>query len=536
MHVRFQDYSQFEWLRLFSKTASGLVVIMASLVLFGWLLGLRPLIRILPTLVAMNPVTALLFIFSGLALRRLTRPKPVPAGKLDIELILLIILVVTASLLRLWDYCFGLPFHVQQFLFAQKSAPSGLYPANELAPNTALCFLLCGIAILLLDLEGGWIFFAAQSAVLLAGLLALLALVGYSYRVLVLYRLGESQPMALVTALSFALLCMGALAARPQIGLMQVITSSTTGGSVARRLLPGAILLPWGLGALLLMREQAGQYSSEYAMAFFAVTCIVIFGGLVWWNAFLLYRADLERVRAEEQLRQAGANLERSNTDLQQFAYVASHDLTEPLRMVISYLQLLSQRHSASLEPQAKEFITFAVDGAMRMQGLIQDLLAYSRVEMRGRSPEPTDTQQVLHSALANLKVAIEETGAIITTAPLPQVQADRVQLTQVFQNLIANALKFHGSAPPRVEIGAEKRDGYWLLSVRDNGIGIDPKNAERIFVIFQRLHTRQEYPGTGIGLAICKKIIERHGGRIWVESTPGQGATFYFTLPALPP
>lgn len=534
MQVRFKDYSQYEWLRLFSKTASELVVIMASLVLFGWLLGIRPLIRIFPTLVAMNPVTAVLFILSGLALGRLTRQKPPSASWRDRWLILLVILVVTASLLRMWDYYFGLPFHVQQFLFAQKSAPSGLYPANELAPNTALSFLLCGVAILLLDLEGGWVFFVAQSAVVLAGLIALLALVGYSYRVLLLYRVGESQPMALVTALSFALLCMGALAARPQKGLMQVITSPTTGGSVARRLLPGAILLPWGFGAVLLMREQAGHYSSEYAMAVFAVTCIVIFGGLVWWNATLLYRADLERVRAEEQLRQAGANLQRSNTDLQQFAYVASHDLTEPLRMVASYLQLLNQRHSSTLDPQAKEFINFAIDGAMRMQGLIQDLLAYSRVEMRGRSPEPTDTQQALTTALSNLKMAIEETGALITTDPLPKVQADRVQLTQVFQNLIANALKFHGPEPPRIQIGAEERDGQWLLSVRDNGIGIDPKNAERIFVIFQRLHTRQEYPGTGIGLAICKKIIERHGGRIWVESTPGQGATFFFTLPAL--
>jgi light-regulated signal transduction histidine kinase (bacteriophytochrome) len=241
----------------------------------------------------------------------------------------------------------------------------------------------------------------------------------------------------------------------------------------------------------------------------------------------------IERRRAEEQLRRTTADLQRSNTELQQFAYVASHDLSEPLRMVISYLQLLNEKQQGKLEPQTEEFLRFASEGAHRMQALIKDLLAYSRVDLRGRSFGETNVEQGLKAAMANLKVAIDESRAEISHDALPTLRADPVQITQVFQNLIGNAIKFRGTQPPRIHVSAELRQEEWLFGVRDNGIGIEPKNFDRIFVIFQRLHTRQEYPGTGMGLAICKRIIERHGGRIWLESQPGQGTVFYFTLPA---
>jgi signal transduction histidine kinase len=249
-----------------------------------------------------------------------------------------------------------------------------------------------------------------------------------------------------------------------------------------------------------------------------------------------------ERKRAENKLECALAELERSNADLQQFAYAASHDLQEPLRMITSYLQLIAQRYRSRLDADADEFITFAVDGAARMQRLIRDLLAYSRVGTRGQPFTPTDCEAVLEQALANLQIAIEESSATVTHDPLPAVLADEGQLVQVFQNLIGNAVKFHGVEPPCVHISVhahplppvgEGRGEGWEFSVRDNGIGIEPKQFERIFTVFQRLHTQTEYPGSGIGLAICKKIVERHGGRIWVESQPGQGSTFYFTLPA---
>jgi light-regulated signal transduction histidine kinase (bacteriophytochrome) len=230
---------------------------------------------------------------------------------------------------------------------------------------------------------------------------------------------------------------------------------------------------------------------------------------------------------------QTQEELRRSNAELEQFAYVASHDLQEPLRMVASYTQLLAKRYKGRLDADADEFIGFAVDGANRMQRLIQDLLAYSRVTTKQRELRLTSAEAALTRALANLRQAMAESGAVVTHDPLPDVVADETQLSQVFQNLVGNAIKYRGDAPPRVHVGVQRRDQEWVVSVRDNGIGIDPKYFERIFLLFQRLHGREHYEGTGIGLTIARKIIERHGGRIWVESQPGHGACFTFTLPA---
>jgi PAS domain S-box-containing protein len=260
-------------------------------------------------------------------------------------------------------------------------------------------------------------------------------------------------------------------------------------------------------------------------------------GSVISWQdrpALLAFFIDItERKHGEEALLRHAAELERSNSELEQFAYVASHDLQEPLRMVNSYTQLLAKRYEGKLDDAADEFIGYIVGGATRMYQLINDLLAYSRVSSQGNPFSPTDCEALLANALSNLHVTVQETGAVVTHDPLPMVMADGLQLGQVFQNLISNALKFHGEACPRVHVSAEQRGKEWLFSILDNGIGIDPQFSERIFVIFQRLHSREAYPGTGVGLAICKKIVERHGGRIWADSPPGQGAAFCFSLPA---
>lgn len=238
--------------------------------------------------------------------------------------------------------------------------------------------------------------------------------------------------------------------------------------------------------------------------------------------------------RVEHELALHTIELRQSNEELERFAHVASHDLQEPLRMVISYLQLLELRYRDQLDQDAKDFIDFAVDGAARMKALISDLLAYSRVQQSEKTFQPVQMQCILDQALDNLQVTIEDNRAtVVQNSPMPEVVADKSQILQVWQNLLSNALKFRSEASPEIYIDAVRRDDRWVFSVRDNGIGIESQHLERIFVIFQRLHTNREYPGTGIGLAICKKIVEQHGGTIWIESTPEQGTTVYFTIPA---
>ena len=233
-----------------------------------------------------------------------------------------------------------------------------------------------------------------------------------------------------------------------------------------------------------------------------------------------------------EALQRQAEELARSNAELEQFAYVASHDLQEPLRAVSGCLQLLEKRYKGELDASADQFISRAADGALRMQTFIHDLLEFARVGTRGQEFKATDSAAVWDQAMTNLEAAIEESGAVVTHDPLPSMMADRVQLGQLFQNLLGNAIKFRSDNPPEIHIGVEPKDSEWQFFVRDNGIGIDSEYADRIFAVFQRLHTREEYSGTGIGLAICKKIVERHGGRIWLESELERGSTFNFTIP----
>lgn len=252
------------------------------------------------------------------------------------------------------------------------------------------------------------------------------------------------------------------------------------------------------------------------------------------FNAFI--RDVTQRKKAEAEIRQKTGALARSNQELEQFAYIASHDLQEPLRMISSFTGLLAERYRGKLGAEADEFIHFVTDGARRMQRMIQDLLEYSRVGRKEIVFESVDTEALLQQVLQNLKIAMEEGGACVTHDPLPPVKGDALQLMGLFQNLIGNAIKFCGKEKPVIHVSAAAGEREATFSVRDNGIGIDPQFYDRIFVLFQRLHGRGEYGGTGIGLAICKKIVERHGGKIWVESAPGKGSTFYLTLPVIPP
>lgn len=274
------------------------------------------------------------------------------------------------------------------------------------------------------------------------------------------------------------------------------------------------------------LRKDGREFPVELSLASWTADKRIFFSAII---------SDItDRKRAEQAVESHAQELIRSNAELEQFAYVASHDLQEPLRMISSYTQLLARRYKGRLDADADEFIAFAVDGATRMQELIRNLLEYSRVGTKGEKMRPTDCGNLLGRVLAGLRVAIEQNKATVTRGSLPTVMADDTQLSQVLQNLIGNAIKFHGQDPPNIHVAAELRGPEWVFSIRDNGIGFDPKHASRVFALFQRLHSRKEYPGTGIGLAICKKIVERHGGRIWAESMPGTGTTFFFTLPKM--
>jgi PAS domain S-box-containing protein len=264
-------------------------------------------------------------------------------------------------------------------------------------------------------------------------------------------------------------------------------------------------------------------------------------GAHVWAVVSPLNDYDGNRIGAIETIRditvikETEANLARSNSELEQFAYVASHDLQEPLRKIAGFTELLANRYKGKLDDKAESYMAYIVDGATRMRSLINDLLKYSRVMRSSRELVETDCAALVSVVLRDIEIAVRESNAKIVCGPLPTIQADRKQLGQLFQNLIGNAIKYRGAAPPRITITAIRQQGNWLFSVGDNGIGIAPEFYERIFAIFQRLHTRAEYPGTGIGLAVCQKIVERHGGKIWVESTAGKGSTFFFTIPLTP-
>ncbi len=239
-----------------------------------------------------------------------------------------------------------------------------------------------------------------------------------------------------------------------------------------------------------------------------------------------------QRMQSEEDLTQKIAELARSNQDLEQFAYAASHDLQEPLRMVTTYVQLLEERYKGKLDADADKYIHYAVDGAARMRTLIEDLLAFSRSGQPRMQTGSIDVHALVERVLENLTVSIQESGAQVTSGPLPTSWTNATQLEQVFQNLIGNAIKFRSTQPPVIHIAADLVEGEWIYSVQDNGIGIAPEYADLVFSVFKRLHTREEYPGNGIGLSICKKIVERHGGKIWLEPAAGKGARFRFSLP----
>jgi signal transduction histidine kinase len=520
-----------------SEAASVVVFFVGCLVLGGWALdvaGLRTFV--LPGLISMKANAALGHALIGTSLWLLQTRRAGRRARRVAQACALIVALIGS--LTLVEYLLGQDLGIDQLLFREPPWDVSTGYAGRMPAYAALNFLMIGSALLLLDRRTRRGYWPAQFLALIAGVIALLILVHYGFRLSTPPGAGAFYPsMPLHGAIAFAIASAGVQFARPDRGMVQVFTSNGVGGTMARRLVPVCLIVPFALDLLTFEGERAGLYETATQTAIHSVLVTSVLLVVVYQVSTFLNRVDARRRLAEQRLKTAVDELGRSNRDLEQFASVASHDLQEPLRMVTSYVQLLGRRYAGRLDADADEFIAFAADGANRMQRLINDLLAYARLSTRGGPFATTEAEAALKQALTNLQVAIEESGAVVTHDLLPSVTGDATQLVQLLQNLVGNALKFRSDARPRIHVSARPRPGAsagqteWVFSVRDNGIGIDPQYADNIFVMFRRLHPREAYAGTGIGLAICKRIVERHGGRIWVESETGKGATFYFTI-----
>ena len=512
--------------RTVARAGAIFCVCLGVIVLVGWALRIELLKTIIPGGMTMKPNTALCIVFLGVSLTFWPGSSGSPWRRLVAFACAIAVLAVAS--LTIFEYVSRFAVGIDRLLLPYGHYGSRPHP-GRMALTTALGFMLLGASIVcLLTNRAG----AAQALALPAGFLSAAAVVGYAFGARSLYQVEGFATVAVHTAVGQHVLSLAVLLSSGDRGLMRRVSSSGPGGTAVRKLLAPAFLLFPLLGLVSLAGQKAGRYGLEFGTAILTLTYILLLGALMLWIGKRVDRHEEERVAVQELLAMRSEELTRSNAELEQFAYIASHDLQEPLRMIASYLELLERRYRGRLDTDADEFIGFAVDGAKRLQTLIQDLLAYSGVATRAMPPEPVNSEVVLDEAIQDMGISIRESNARITHEPLPTVTADRAQLAQLFRNLLENALKFRTQAPPEVHISVSRDGTAWRFAVRDNGIGMDAQHFERAFRMFQRLHTREEYAGTGIGLAVCKKIVERHGGRIWLESNPGEGSKFFFTLP----
>lgn len=645
---------QSQYMLAFSEVSSILIIIIGFLFLVGWAFDIGVLKSPSTDFSTIKSNVALSFVFIGLALW-LLQTKRINQRNGRIARILAVI-VTLIGFLTIIEYLFNINIGIDQMLFQEVPGALRTASPNRMAFNAAFNLLVMGVVLLIFDKETKNGQQPAQYLIIVMGVISFLAITGYLYHASELYQITSYTGIAIYAALMFILIGTCALSARPDKGIMELLTSDRIAGVFGRRIMLAVIIIPLILGWLEILGEQFGLYDFPLGAAISATFTIVFLTILVWFSIMSIDKIDIRRISAEKNIkRQAnllnlthdaifvlniddkitfwnkgsqetygwsqnevqgkvthellqteypkplkeiqddvlnygqwdgelkhkkrdGApiivlsrwslqkdesgkptgfleintditkrkeaedklkklvdELKSSNDELRQFNYITSHDLQEPLRNVASYAQLLERRYKDKLDKDADEYINFVVDAATRMKEMIQGLLDYSNVGTRKENFESLDVEDILKQVLSNLDALIEENDAAINYDPLPVINADRELLVQLFQHLIKNAIKFRKpDEPPKIHISARKdsQKKEYIFSVSDNGIGIEPQYTDRIFELFKRLHTIDEYKGTGIGLAIAKRIIERHGGHIWVESDYGAGSTFYFTLP----
>ncbi len=640
-------------LKYFSEISSILIALLGFIMILGWIFNILILESPGPNFSTVKSDLALCFVLIGTSLW-LLQTRIISKRKQQISHILAGI-VILIGILTIIEYLFSLNLGIDQLLFIQYPSASDSLSSNRMEFIAALNISLVGTALLLLG-KGIEKHKSAQYLGIIVGIFSLMAFMGYIYHISNHYVEYNYTETAIYAAILFMMISSSVLFARPDKGLMRVLSGTGLGSSFAWRLIPSAIIISLLVGYFHLIGQQDGFYDTPFETTAMVISMIIILLIVIWINVNSLNKIDYKhretgenvkrlasivessddaiisndlnfiisswnrgaekiygysaqemigkhvsalmtpsefekiskfaeevkkgksispyevkrlrkdgteidisvtmspiqnyegnvaeisviakdiskRKKVEEQLKETITELKRSNDELQQFAYITSHDLQEPLRTIASFTQLLEKRYKNRLDSDADEYIDFIVDAAVRMKEMIQGLLYYSRVGTQGGEFKLTNAEKALKDALSNLQLTIEENNAKISYDKLPVIVADKGQLTQLFQNLIENAIKFKKpNISPKIHISAREdpqKNGY-VFSISDNGIGIEPQYTDKIFEVFKRLHTIDEYRGAGIGLAISKRILDRHGGRIWVESELGKGSTFYFNL-----
>lgn len=524
-------------LTAFARVATGAVAVLAISVLFGWLIENRFLKSVVPGIVAMNPMTAVAFLLSAAA-ASLSLPEHNDRTRLRR---VLAASVVGIAFLRLAGYAGLWDAGLDRLLFTERLDREAI--PNRMAPNTALAFLLTGVSTLVMDSRLVSARRAARAGFLLVLMMAFVVLCGYAYSADRLAQVAGHIPMAVHTAAGFALLATGLLCSTPREGFIGEFVADAVGGRMGRALFPAMIGVPLALGWLRIQGQRAGLYETEVGVALLVTGWIVVVTGLLCWQARSLNRADVERSRNEEgiaalnmELQRLASDSQAVNRELEAFSYSVSHDLLAPLRSVTSFSQALLEDCGDRLDEKGRDYLDRIVRAGRRMAELIDDILALSRVTRKELRLDPVDLTLVAREIVADLRESMPERDVRTDIQAGVTATGDRQLLRVVLENLLGNAWKFTGRIPEaRIAFrAAERANGAGIehvYSVHDNGAGFDMEYADKLFGVFQRLHGESEFPGSGIGLATVQRIVRRHGGRVWAESTVGRGATFYFTL-----
>ena len=556
-------------LRFISEVFSYFVILIGFFGLLGWILNVEFLKTPSANFSTIKINAAICFILIGFALCFLQEKRINSRSRRISQILALVVALI--GILTLFEHISVINLGIDQLLY--KEAPGALNTSspNRMGLPAAINFVLIGLALIFLDKKIGNDHRPSQYLALIVGFFSILALMGYAYNVPSLYFVGRFTGIAIYAAIAFLFLFLGVLFCRPNEGLMRTFNTDLLGGKITPLILLPTILITLILGWIIVQGMNMGFYPGAFGISLLVISTIIISFILIWLFAIRLNLIDAkirdttlklrdsrnnleekvekrtdelitinqdllkeidERKSLQRELKQKMNELSHLNEDLNQFAYVASHDLREPLRNITSFLQLLERRYKDQLDQDANVFIGFAVDGAKRLDELIKDLLEYSRVANKEIQFTDVNFQNVADQVVSNLRVLIEENNAHITYGSLPTIRSDKNQMKLLLQNLLSNAIKYRSKKTPQIQITAKKEANQYVISVKDNGIGIDHKHLNRIFGIFNRLHTQEEYEGSGIGLAIAQRIVHQHGGEIWAESQPGKGSTFYFTIP----